>query len=282
MSNNFTWNLSSLFKKDTDPEMAKYQAIVEEKTHSFITKWKNNPEYLNDPKVMLEALNEYEYWVKNYGLYNKLGYYLELRSAQDQENIIIKSQINKLIEKSQNLENDIRFFSHKIALIPKDSQDKFLNYPGLAKYKHFLQREFDTAKYLLSEPEENILTLKSPSSYSNWVNMVSEFLNREEAKIENEKDEKVKMSFSEIISKCKDKNKKVRDSAAKSFNKILSKYVDVAEHEVNSILQDKKATDHLRKLSRPDESRLLSDDVDPSIVDTLIEATTERFDIPNQ
>lgn len=280
MEKDYTWNLSPLFKSDNDPEIPKYQALVEEKTAEFVQKWKTNDKYLKDPKTMLEALDEYENWARNYGLYNRLGYYLHLRSAQDQEDVNIKAQNNKYTDRAQKLENDMRFFTHTIAMMPKGDQPKFLDSPALSKYKHFLKREFDSAKYLLSEAEENILSLKSPSSHSNWVDMVSEFLSREEALIENESGEKIKVSYAELQSKVRDKHKNVRDSAAKAFNKILSKHVDVAEHEINSILQSKKVNDDLRKFSRPDEGRLHDDDIDASIIDALIEATTEKFDIP--
>ena len=36
------------------------------------------------------------------------------------------------------------------------------------------------------------------------------------------------------------KNKVIRDKAANVFNSILNKYVDVAEHELNSVLENKK------------------------------------------
>ena len=45
------------------------------------------------------------------------------------------------------------------------------------------------------------------------------------------------------------RQKKVRDSAAKAFNDILKKHVDVAEAEMNSVLANKKVDDELRGLS---------------------------------
>lgn len=282
MTSKNTWDLTPLFDNDNDPKMKEYESLVEIETDKFASKWKSNKNYLTDPKVMLEALDEYENWAKDYGIYNKLGYYLSLRLAQDQENTQIKALDNQHTEKAQNLVNKIRFFTHQIALIPEADQAKFLEYKPLAKYKHLLELEFASAKHLLSEPEENILTLKSSTSYSNWVSMVSEFISKEEAEIENEENKKVKLSFSEIISKTRDRNKQVRDSAAKAVNKILAKHAEVAEHEINSVLQDKKTNDTIRKYTRADESRLLSDDIEPQIVDTLIEATTQKFNISSR
>jgi oligoendopeptidase F len=53
----------------------------------------------------------------------------------------------------------------------------------------------------------------------------------------------------------------------------------VAEHEINSILQDKKINDQIRGFDRPDQARHLSDDIESRVVDALCEAVKKRFDI---
>jgi oligoendopeptidase F len=75
------------------------------------------------------------------------------------------------------------------------------------------------------------------------------------------------------------RNKKIRNSAAKAFNGILEKHIDVAEAEINSILANKKIDDELRGLPKPDMSRHISDDIDSDIVDALVKTVSERFDI---
>ena len=100
--------------------------------------------------------------------------------------------------------------------------------------------------------------------------MTSGFLSREERKVIAEDGRKNTKTFSEILSLMNSKDKKVRDSAAKAFNDILSKNVEIAEAEINSVLANKKIDDELRKVSRPDLTRHISDDIDTEIVDTLI------------
>jgi oligoendopeptidase F len=74
-------------------------------------------------------------------------------------------------------------------------------------------------------------------------------------------------------------NKKVRDSSANAFNEILTKHLDVAENELNSVLQHKKVNDFIRGHGRPDEARHIADDIDSQIVDQLIKSISQRFDI---
>ena len=73
------------------------------------------------------------------------------------------------------------------------------------------------------------------------------------------------------------KDKKIRDDAANAFNDILSKYVEVAEAEINAILENKKADDKLRGFKRPDLERHLNDNIKTETVDSLVRAVTKKF-----
>ena len=274
---NDTWNLSALFKSDDDSEMEKKRKIVLEKSYAFINKWKDRIDYLENPEVLKQALDEYEEWSRKYGSSGDEGYYFHLRSAQDQNNTKLKAKVNKLIEFSVKIDNDIQFFTLRIARIPQNLQNQFLNYKGLSPYKHFLERAFAESKYLLSEPEEKILNLKSTPAYRNWVKMVEGFLSKEERELFTENGKKSTLPFEEISKLMDSKNKKIRDKAAEAFNEILKKHVETAEAEINSIFQNKKTDDELRHAERPDTMRHLSDDIETEIVDTLISTVSKHY-----
>ena len=277
-----TWNLAHLFDSDEDPRIAKKRKIVEQKSYAFIKTWKSRTDYLRDPAFLKKALDEYEEWRKSYGSEGDEGYYFWLRTSQDQNNPALKAKFNLIEQFSKKIQNDIQFFHLRIAKIDEKLQKKFILYPGLKEYRHFIERLFAESKYLLSEPEEKIMNLKSPSSYANWVKMTSGFLAKEERSIISEKGERGMKPFSEIASLMNSKKKVVRDTAAKAFNDIVKKHVDVAEAEINSILANKKVDDELRGLSRPDLARHISDDIDSEIVDTLLKTVSDRFDIPSR
>ncbi|MEW6066853.1 MAG: M3 family oligoendopeptidase [Nitrospirota bacterium] len=277
-----TWNLKLLFDSDDDPKIGEKRKIVEQKSYNFINKWKVRKDYLKDPAVLKQALDEYEQWKKYYGADGDEGYYFWLRTTQDQNDPKLKAKFNKIDEFSKRIENDMQFFTLRIARIPAKKQKTFLDYPVLKGYRHFLERLFATSRYLLSEPEEKILNLKSSTSYANWVKMTSGFIAKEERNVILDDGRKKPQTFSEISSLMNSKNKRVRDSAAKAFNDILHKYVDVAEAEINSVLSNKKVDDELRKIPRPDIARHISDDIDSDIVDALVKTVSERFYISSR
>jgi len=273
------WNLKHLFQGDDDPRIEKQKKLIKKKSYAFINKWKGRKDYLKDPAVLKEALDEYERWMRNYGSDGNPGYYFWLRTQIDRNNSELKAEFNKIEEFSKKIGNDIQFFHLRIAKIPKSQQKRFLGYKGLLKYRHYLSRIFAESRYMLSEPEEKIMNLKATTSYGNWVRMTSDFLSREERKVLLEDGSYALKPLPDISSLTKSRNRKVRDTAARAFNDIMDKNVDIAEIEINSILANKKVDDELRGVVRPDLLRHISDDMESETVDTLIQAVSERFDI---
>ena len=273
------WDLSSLFSGDDDPAIEENRKNVERKNYAFIEKWKSRKDYLKEPEVLRKALDEYEALKRDFGTDGNAGYYFWLRTQIDRNNPELKAKYNKLEEFSRKVHNDIQFFEMRIAKIPKSLQTSFLRFRGLKKYRHFLERIFAESKYLLSENEEKIMNLKSTTSYGNWVRMTSDFLAKEEAKVLLDDGSFSVKTLPEISSLTNSKNRKVRDTAARAFNAIMEKHVDVAEVELNSILANKKVDDELRNVSRPDLPRHISDDIESEVVDALVESVSARFHV---
>ena len=274
------WNLKPLFAGDNDPRIEESRKLVEKKSYEFINAWKDRTDYLEDPAILRQALDQYESWKRQYYTDGNEGYYFWLRIHQDQNDPKLKARFNKIDEFSKKLENESQFFYLRIARIKPELQKRFIEYEGLAKYRHFLERIFAESRYHLSEPEEKILNLKSATSSSNWTRMTAGFLSKEERTVFTEEGKRKVMPFSEIVGLMNSKKKRVRDSAAKAFNDILARNAEVAEAEINSVFANKKIDDELRGSPRPDTLRHLADDIESEVVDALIESVSRRFTIP--
>ena len=274
------WNLKPLFAGDNDPRIEESRKRVEKKGYEFINAWKDRTDYLEEPAILRQALDQYESWKRQYHTDGDEGYYFWLRIHQDQNDPKLKARFNKIDEFSKRLENESQFFYLRIARIKPELQKLFIEYEGLAKYRHFLARIFAESRYHLSEPEEKVLNLKSATSSSNWTRMTAGFLSKEERAVFTEQGKRKVMPFSEIVGLMNSKKKRVRDCAARAFNDILAKNVEVAEAEINSVFANKKIDDELRGSPRPDTLRHLADDIESEVVDALIESVSRRFNIP--
>jgi len=272
-----TWDLSVL-----EGNFDKTRKIWLKATDTFVSKWKPREDYLKDPSVLREALDEYERWSSEYGTCVNESFYYWLKTRQDQNDASLKAKSNKIEDICKDVGNKMTFFELNISKVPKSEQSKFLTHKDLQKYSYFLKRLFETAQYTLSEAEERIMTLKSQSSHSSWVKMVSGFLSKEEREVTDESGEKSNKTSSDLLTLMCSKDKKVRDEAAVAFNDILEKHSDVAAAEINAILEDKKVNDKIRGYSRPDESRHVGDGVDTKVIDTLVKAVSERYKVSKE
>src|SRR3989338_3171102 len=274
-----SWDLSPLFASDDDPGILAEREKMEEEVGKFAKKWKDREDYLKNPKILSEPLGEYEHLVKNYGKDGKQGFYFSLRTAVDQLDTTLRGKENKTIDFGRRMTTGVQFFELRVAKIPAGLQRDFLEDSGLQPDRHFLEKIFKEAKHNLSEPEEKIMTLKAKTSYGNWVEMVSSMLSKQEREVWTSEGKKEIKPYTEFHAYLRNKDQKVRHSAGQAVDDVAEKLSEVAEHEINSILEYKRIDDELRHFDRPDAARHLSDDIDTEVVDALTSAVTKRFDL---
>lgn len=284
MSSDFktSWDFSILLEDESEEKINDFINKAIKSYSDFVKKWKDNDSYLKDAEKLKEALDDYEFLSKNYSGLGLVSYYFWLKYQKNQNDPNVKSWNNKIYDLEAKISNDIEFFTNRLSKVPPFQQNIFLNSELLLPYKHFLKRIFEVSKYILTEPEEKILNLKSATSFDNWVKMVSEFINKETRTVKDENGNFSEKSFSELLDLIKSQNKEIRDLSAQALNDIFQKYVDIAEHEINSILKDKQINDELRGYARPDTARHISDDIDSKVVDMLVEVVSQRNDIPRR
>lgn len=275
----YTWDLTPLLSTEDDKYIKNVLQKTQRAIEFFQSKWENREDYLSDPHILKQALDEYEELMKNHGYDNGIGYYFQLKESVEENNPKIKGWNNKLSLFENEMRNKIRFFTHRLARVNSETQTKFLSDPTLSIYQHYLELLFQSSRYLLSEQEERINSLLSPLTYDNWLRMTQGFLSSEEKTVKTKQKGDQKVSLAQITSLMNDTDKQTRDTAAKAFNEIMLAHRKTAEHELNSILQNKQIQDSLRKIDRPDRDRHLADDIETEVVDTMLSAVEKRFAI---
>jgi oligoendopeptidase F len=228
------------------------------------------------------ALDDYEKLYSETGVILKPYYYTHLSKELDLNNKELKALLNKLSHKATKLGNELQFFEISLSKIPKSKQKEFVNSKVLRDYNHFLEMLFASAEFVLRDEEEKVFSLTSKPSFGNWVTMIEELLSKQTLQVVDEDSNTKDVSYNEASRFLISTKKDVRDIAAKEFNKINSKYMEIAEYEMNSILERKQINDEYRKVPRPDLPRHLSTDVDSEVVDTLVQVVTENFDISKE
>lgn len=273
-----TWDLTPLLDSENDPKIETYRANVTKATAEFVNKWRARTDYLEEPKALKEALDELEAWERLPGLGTD-NFYFSLRLSTDSSNPVLQAKDSKATEFLQKIINDLQFFWLNVSKIKPDLQQKFLQAPELADYRHWLEGKFAEADHQLSEAEEKIMNLKRTVAHDRWQEMTERFLSQGERKVKDEAGKETKATLETLISLLSSRQKPTRDAAAAQLNSLLTDYLDMAEAEMNALLANKKIDDELRHYDRPDQARHLSDDIETEVVDAMVEAVTERFDI---
>ncbi len=271
------WDLSPL---EDEGSFEEKREEIRKKTRDFIDKWRKDTSYLEKESSLKEALDEYENLAANYLEGGNEYYYFYLKTQLDENNPENRARLNKADFFKKEINNKLNFFEINLSKIQRDKQEEFLKSDILREYKHFLELLFINGKHLLTENEEKIMLLKSSSAYSFWVDMLSGFLSKEEAVLDEKTEEK--KSYSEIRNLMDNTEEEIRGKAARVFNRIIKKYEDVAENELNAVLENKKVNDELRDHKRPDRSRHIDDDIDIKIVDSIVESVSNNFRISHR
>lgn len=269
----YTWDLSSLLASDDDPSIQVYREAAERAFTAFASKWQPRDDYLSNPNVLLEAIQEYEALDDVTGIDND-DFYFSLRSSVDSGSNAVKAGEMQANDFSQKLLNQVRFFELAIGQIEPSKQTEMLDFKPLSRYRHWLERLFAQSKYRLSEMEEKILGLKSMPAHSLWVQLTSNQLSAESHRVLAEDGKPVQASFEEVLTLMNSPHQKVRNQAAKVFNQILSDNLYLATAELNAVLANKKIDDELRGFVRVDQSRLIQDDVEGTMIDALVAAVS--------
>jgi len=271
------WDLGGL-KSDFEKE----RVLIEKINDNFKNKWEKDSTYLENPLKLKEALDEIEKISEKFSKGgNEFDYYF-LNQELNQNDAEIRRKFLSADEFIKKQSNKIIFFSINLSKIGEERKKEFLQNPILKKYHPYLFELFENAKHILSEKEEKILTLKENASYGMWVRMVSSLLSKETRISIDEKGEKKEFVYSELMNLMKSADKKVRLSAKKAFEDILKKYEEIAEFEINAVLEEAKINDELRGFTRADEARIKSDSIDFDFVNSVLEAVKEKFSISRE
>jgi len=274
---NWDFNTTLGYQNLSDPNIKKDLQTAKKKSYKFIKKWRQDSSYLTSVTSLKTALDRYEAWAATYATSGNVDYYLSLRQSLKQNSPRISAQLNKIIFSARAIENDIQFFLLNLSKVDTNQQKKFLSSPSLKPYKNFLKNLFLAGVHTLTDDQEKIINLKSQVSYGNWVKMTSRLLSKQTAQVYSAKGKLKKLPFSKIYSLIDHPTPKIRQKASLAFTHILDQFADVAESELNSVLENKMIEDQLRSFSRPDSARHLSDDIDTQVVDTLIETVSKNF-----
>ena len=146
--------------------------------------------------------------------------------------------------------------------------------PALDHYRHWLESVRRYRPYLLSEPEEKIVTEKTVSGSSAWSRLHSELLSSLRVTLDGEE-----VSIETALSRLYRPEREIRQEAAEAMTAALAPGLRTRAYVYNTILLDKSIDDRLRGYPSWISSRNLSNEASDEAVQALVDAVVSRYDV---
>jgi oligoendopeptidase F len=176
-------------------------------------------------------------------------------------------------EQTTMISNELTFFD--VELAKRKDLETLINSPELQNYKHYLQTVFENGKYILSEDVEKVLSLKSLTSADAWSRLYTD----QKAKIEVELEiygKKKKYNVPGLMDLMKNSDRKIRATAFEALSYSFSQTEELVLEAYNNIIMDKKIIDGLRGYENAEQSKLISNQVSQSFVDSLVKTAQDK------
>src|SRR5262245_29358957 len=267
------WDLADLYDSTDDPRIEQHIEESEAAAAAFRERYYGKVAEL-DAAGLAEAIGERE---RIEEILTRAAYFAHLNFATNMADAPRGALVARVTEKGAQLDTQLLFFGLEIAALSDDQAEALIESPELESWQHWLRSLRKYRPYLLSEPEEKIITEKSVSGVSAWDRLFDEVMTVVKVDLEGEE-----ISFEEAMAKLHSADRDLRRSVAESVTESLAPGLRTRVFIFNTIVVDKSIDDRLRGYPTWISARNLANDTTDEAVQALIDAATSRYDIPQR
>ena len=203
--------------------------------------------------------------------------YAFLHFATDMADAPRGALLQKVQEAITRTGTHLIFFSLEWIEVPDDAAARLLADPVLVNYRHHLEAARRYKPYVLSEPEEKILVEKSVTARSAWDRLFDELASSIRVQLDGE-EKGLEVALAALHSEDPEERRKVAAAVTEGLKADLR----TRRFVLNTVLADKSIDDRLRRFPSWISDRNLANEASDDAVQSLIEAVTGRYDIPQR
>ena len=258
-----TWDLSSLFKSDSEWESAF------KKWEGQIPQYGRYKGHLIDSAEMLGACLRFDASFDRLG--ERLGVYAYLKTAEDQANSDYQRMRGRYQHASTLAAEAASFIRPEILAIPAAKMDQFVRSRELSEWKLALERILRYRRHTLSDKEEHLLAMQG--NMSEAANQVFRQLNDADLKwgnIRNERGQRVELGHSSFAAFLRSPKRSVRKEAFHTYYAQYDAHRNSLAAALNGSVQRDVYYAKARGYKSALESALFADNVPPTVYDNLI------------
>jgi oligoendopeptidase F len=264
------WDLSDLYDGIDDPRIDADVATAEADADAFRERYHGVVADLG-PAEIAAAMEERE---RIESVFTRAIYFAHLVFCTNMADPARGALVARLQERGAALETKLLFFGLEWAALDDDVAEERLADPALDHWRHALRSLRKFRPYLLTEPEEKVLTEKAVSGVSAWSRLYEELLGAMRVELDGEQ-----VGLEEAMAHLYSADREERRRAADAVTAALEPGLRTRAFVFNTILLDKSVDDRLRSYPTWITSRNLANETTDEAVQALIDATTSRYDV---
>jgi len=264
------WDLSDLYENGDDPRIEQDVHEAEDAASAFRERYYGKVAELSAAELV-EAIDERE---RIESIFTRAIYYAHLWFSTDMADAPRGALLARLTEKGAVLETQLLFFGLELADLDDAVADALLADAALERWQHWLRSVRKFRPYILTEPEEKILTEKSVSGVSAWDRLYDELLGAIRVDLDG-----TEISFEEAMAKLYSTDRDERRRASDAVTVALEPGLRTRTFIFNTIVLDKSVDDRLRGYETWISARNLRNDTTDEAVQALVDATVARYDV---
>src|SRR3954453_3881895 len=200
----------------------------------------------------------------------RAGVYAGLRFSTDTLDPERGALLQRVQERGTAIETKLLFFGLEWAALDDERADELLAAEGLDFARHHLRMERRYRPYLLSEPEEKILSEKQVTARAAWARLFAEQVSAIEVGADGE-------PLDAALARLSSADRAVREQTARDVTDALQPGLRTRGFIFNTLLADKATEDRLRGFPTWISSRNLANQVSDESVEALVHAVEERY-----
>ena len=263
-----TWDLSEIYKGINDPKIKNDLNEIRKLSKAFKVKWKGKINNLNSNEF-IECIDHYQNL--NEHLY-KIGTHSSLMFATNMEDPEISRYNSTISDEVTEIFSSLIFVTLELCKIDDDLINDWMSNANAKTWLPYINILRKRNPYLLDPLVEEMLIEKSATGRSAWVRLFDETSASLRFPFGKEM-----VSEAEILNYLSDSDSKKRKIAGKSLSETLDKNKRIFGMILNVISRDRYIEDNKRGFKRTMSSRNLDNDVEDSVVDSLVKTVDEAM-----
>jgi oligoendopeptidase F len=267
------WDLSDLYAGIDDPRIDSDLTQAEADADAFRERYRGTIGELQPAEIAAAAV-EHE---RIESAVTRVAYFAHLSFATNMADAARGALVARIQERAATLDTQLHFFGLEWAALEAGHADELLVDPALDHWRHHLASLRKYRPYLLSEPEERIVTEKGVSGISSWSRLYEEQLSALRVNLDGEE-----VGLETAMARLYSSDRDLRRGAAEGVTAALEPGLRTRTFIFNTVLLDKSIDDRLRSYPTWLSARNLANETTDEAVQALVDAAVSRYDVPQR